>query len=42
MKQWEYPTPQQVGREGEMNAWRERDDLSIFLAPKLELGSVVD
>ena len=24
------------------NAWRERDDLSIFLAPKLELGSVVD
>ena len=24
------------------NAWRERDDLSIFLAPELELGSVVD
>ena len=24
------------------NAWRERDDLSIFLTPKLELGSVVD
>ena len=24
------------------NAWRERDDLSIFLAPQLELGSAVD
>ena len=24
------------------NAWREREDLSIFLAPQLELGSVVD
>ena len=24
------------------NAWRERDDLSIFLAPQLELSPVVD
>ena len=24
------------------NAWREREDLSLFLAPQLELGSVVD